>query len=202
MLLRVLEPGEKCLLGPLDNLDANFRVGDALLSEDGSHFAVTLATARDIFRFFPWFDTRPGARLPLDFPDDRFLHRYVLDMLLSGPHYSADTVQILARQNPGACLYYVMGGDSLHDLPTWNKPQDFIQTCTGIGVMRRHADQVDLESLEKILPGITAKVHIVEAPILEISSKQIRQRIEESMGYRYYLRDAVYQAITEMGMYK
>ena len=87
-------------------------------------------------------------------------------------------------------------------LPTWNKPHDFIQTCSGIGVMRRHADQVDLESLEKILPGITAKVHIVEAPILEISSKQIRQRIEESMGYRYYLRDAVYQAITEMGMYK
>jgi len=68
--------------------------------------------------------------------------------------------------------------------------------------MRRHADQVDLESLEKVLPGITTKVHIVEAPILEISSKQIRQRIADGMGYRYYLRDAVYQAIYELGMYK
>jgi len=68
--------------------------------------------------------------------------------------------------------------------------------------MRRHADKVDLESLEKVLPGISGKVMIVEAPILEISSKQIRQRISENMGYRYYLRDAVYHAITEMGMYK
>lgn len=68
--------------------------------------------------------------------------------------------------------------------------------------MRRHADQVDLESLEKVLPGITRKVHIVEAPILEISSRQIRQRIEEGEAYRYYLRDAVYRAIDEMGMYR
>ncbi len=125
-----------------------------------------------------------------------------VDIDRPGPHFAIDTVNILKEEYPGSEIYYLMGGDSLHDLPTWNKPHDFIQTCSGIGVMRRHADQVDLESLEKILPGITAKVHIVEAPILEISSKQIRQRIEEGMGYRYYLRDAVYQAITEMGMYK
>jgi pimeloyl-ACP methyl ester carboxylesterase len=60
-----------------------------VVQEDGSHLASAWARGRDLFRFFPWFDTRPGARLPLDFPDDRFLHRYVLDMLLSGPHYSA-----------------------------------------------------------------------------------------------------------------
>ena len=95
-----------------------------------------------------------------------------------------------------------MGGEFLHDLANWKRPQDFIKTCDGIGVMRRHADQVDLESLEKVLPGISRKVKIVEAPILEISSQQIRQRIVEGMGYRYYLRDVVYQAITEMGIYQ
>ena len=68
--------------------------------------------------------------------------------------------------------------------------------------MRRHEDEVDLESLEKVLPGISSKVNIVEAPILEISSKQIRQRIADGMGYRYYLRDAVYQAIKDLGLYK
>ena len=39
-----------------------------------------------------------------------------------GPHYSADTVQILARENPGAELFYLMGGDSLHDLPDLEAP--------------------------------------------------------------------------------
>jgi nicotinate-nucleotide adenylyltransferase len=125
-----------------------------------------------------------------------------VDIDRPGPHYAIDTVNILKQEYPGAAMFYLMGGDSLHDLPTWNKPQEFIKVCDGIGVMRRHADQVDLESLEKQLPGITPKVFIVEAPILEISSKQIRQRIKEGMGYRYYLRDAVYSAIADMGLYQ
>lgn len=125
-----------------------------------------------------------------------------VDIDRPGPHYAIDTVNILKYQYPGSEMYYLMGGDSLHDLPTWNKPLEFIKVCDGIGVMRRHADKVDLESLEKVLPGVSDKVKIVEAPILEISSKQIRQRIVEGMGYRYYLQDAVYRAIDEMGMYK
>jgi len=125
-----------------------------------------------------------------------------VDIDRPGPHYAIDTVNILKNQYPGSEMYYLMGGDSLHDLPTWNEPLEFIRVCDGIGVMRRHADKVDLESLEKVLPGVSDKVKIVEAPILEISSKQIRQRIAEGMGYRYYLQDAVYRAINEMGLYK
>jgi nicotinate-nucleotide adenylyltransferase len=125
-----------------------------------------------------------------------------VDIDRPSPHYAIDTVNFLKKEYPGSEMFYLMGGDSLHDLPTWSRPQDFIRVCDAIGVMRRHADHVDLESLEKILPGISRKVKIVEAPILEISSKQIRQRIVEGMGYRYYLRDVVYEAINELGMYK
>ena len=125
-----------------------------------------------------------------------------VDIDRPGPHFAIDTVNILKQENPGAQFFYLMGGDSLHDLPTWSRPQDFIETCDGIGVMRRHADQVDLVSLEAVLPGISQKVLIVDAPILEISSKQIRQRVNEDQGFRYYLRDAVYRAVLEMGLYK
>mgnify|MGYP000001374711 CR=1 FL=1 len=60
-----------------------------VLTDDGSYLAATWARARDLFRFFPWFDTSPQTRLPLDFPEPEFLHGYVLDMLMSGEHYSA-----------------------------------------------------------------------------------------------------------------
>ncbi len=125
-----------------------------------------------------------------------------IDIDRPGPHYAIDTMNLLHKEYPDAQLFYLMGGDSLHDLPTWKRPQDFLRVCDGIGVMRRHEDEVDLESLEKVMPGISRKVKIVEAPILEISSKQIRQRIAEGMGYRYYLRDAVYKAILDLGLYK
>lgn len=125
-----------------------------------------------------------------------------VDIDRPGPHYAIDTMNLLRQEYPNSQLFYLMGGDSLHDLPSWLRPQDFLRVCDGIGVMRRHEDEVDLESLEKVLPGISKKVSIVEAPILEISSKQIRQRIADGMGYRYYLRDAVYQAIKDLGLYK
>ncbi|HCS38617.1 MAG TPA: nicotinate (nicotinamide) nucleotide adenylyltransferase [Anaerolineaceae bacterium] len=125
-----------------------------------------------------------------------------VDIDRPGPHYAIDTMNLLRQEYPNSQLFYLMGGDSLHDLPSWLRPQDFLRVCDGIGVMRRHEDEVDLESLEKVLPGISSKVNIVEAPILEISSKQIRQRIADGMGYRYYLRDAVYQAIKDLGLYK
>jgi nicotinate-nucleotide adenylyltransferase len=125
-----------------------------------------------------------------------------VDIDRPAPHFAIDTVNILKGQFPGSEIYYLMGGDSLHDLPSWNRPLDFIKTCDGIGVMRRHADQVDLVSLEKKLPGITDKVRLVDAPILEISSKEIRERVTEGQGYRYYLRDAVYDAVQKLGMYR
>jgi nicotinate-nucleotide adenylyltransferase len=125
-----------------------------------------------------------------------------VDIDRPGPHFAIDTVNILKQEYPGAKFFYLMGGDSLHDLPTWNRPQDFIETCDGIGVMRRHADQVDLVSLESVLPGISQKVLVVDAPILEISSKQIRQRITDNQGFRYYLRDAVYKTVLDLGLYK
>ncbi len=132
--------------------------------------------------------------------DDFILSRVDIDR--PSPHFAIDTVNILKQEYPGAQFFYLMGGDSLHDLPTWNRPQDFITTCDGIGVMRRHADQVDLATLEQVLPGISQKVLIVDAPILEISSKQIRQRVHDDQGFRYYLRDAVYCAILEIGLYQ
>lgn len=125
-----------------------------------------------------------------------------IDIDRPGPHYAIDTMKLLQQEYPDSQLFYLMGGDSLHDLPKWLRPQDFLHICDGIGVMRRHEDKVDLESLEKVLPGISKKVNIVDAPILEISSKQIRQRVAEGMGYRYYLRDAVYKAIHETGLYR
>lgn len=118
------------------------------------------------------------------------------------PQYSVDTVQILAQQNPGAELFYLMGGDSLRDLPTWMRPRQFLACLTGIGVMRRPQDFVDLPLLEQELPGITGKVFFVETPLLEIASSDIRDRIEQGRHFRYFLSPAVYALVEAKGLYR
>ncbi len=125
-----------------------------------------------------------------------------VDIDRPGPHYSVDTLRILKRINPGDEMIFLIGGDSLRDLPTWHTPDRFVCEADEIGVFRRPGDGVELTDLERILPGLTAKVHYVEAPLLEISSSQIRQRVREGRPYRYYVPQAVYNLIAKKGLYR
>jgi len=119
-----------------------------------------------------------------------------------GPHYALDTLKIVAQQNPGADLVYLMGGDSLRDLPAWHRPVDFISACDVIGVMRRPDDAIDLPALEKRIPGLTAKVRYVDAPLLDIAAHEIRERIGEGRPFRYYLPEPVYNYIQNQALYR
>jgi len=124
-----------------------------------------------------------------------------VDIDRPGPHYMSETVNLLHQQFPEAELVFLMGGDSLHDLPTWHKPKEFIQACDRLGVMHRIGEKINLEQLEKSLPGISPKVEFIEAPILEISSNKIRQLISLGKPYRYYLLPNVYEIIQTGGLY-
>ena len=125
-----------------------------------------------------------------------------VDIDRPGPHYMSETVNLLHQQFPDAELVFLMGGDSLHDLPTWHEPKEFIKECDRLGVMHRVGEKINLEFLESALPGISPKVEFIEAPILEISSKKIRQLISQGKPYRYYLLPSVYEIIQTNGLYR
>jgi nicotinate-nucleotide adenylyltransferase len=125
-----------------------------------------------------------------------------VDIDRRGPHYALDTLRLLAEQYPQAELVYLMGGDSLHDLPSWHRPAEVIANLASIGVMRRPGDSIDLTALEKVLPGLTAKVRFVDAPLLEISAREIRARAARGGPYRYYLPPPVYEYIQEHQLYR
>ena len=125
-----------------------------------------------------------------------------VDINRPGPHYTADTLKLLAKQYPGAALVLLLGGDSLHDLATWHEPGKLVEECDEIGVMRRPDDSIDLTGLEQQIPGITAKVRFVDAPLLEIASHEIRKRAAENRPFRYYVPAGVYAYIVETGLYR
>ena len=124
-----------------------------------------------------------------------------VDIDRPGPHYVLDTVRIFKNMNPGAELFFIMGGDSLRDLHTWYKAQEFVSECDWLGVMHRPGDSIDLKDIESSLPGITEKIRFVEAPLLEISSNQIRKLISDEKPFRYYLPPEVYKIIMDNHLY-
>lgn len=118
------------------------------------------------------------------------------------PHFAADTIRLLEKSCPGAELIYVMGGDSLANLPLWRKPLELVRGCQTLGVMRRPGAKIDLKGLEAQIPGITQKVRFIEAPLIDISASQIRRRIREGHPFRYYLPLTVYDIIQQGHLYR
>ena len=118
------------------------------------------------------------------------------------PHFAFETMQILRELNPGAELIYLMGGDSLRDLPTWKRPLDFLAACHAVGVMRRPGDAVDLTELERELPGLSEKVIFIASPLLQISASEVRRRVASGEPVRYYLPRRVYEIILDRGLYQ
>lgn len=124
--------------------------------------------------------------------------RFILsrvEMDRPGPHYAADTVHRLHAARPEDDLFYIMGEDSLRDLPLWRQPQALLRDLAGLGVMRRANVTIDLISLETSLPGISPMIHYFTTPLIEISSSDIRRRMVEGRPYRYFVPAAVYELL-------
>jgi len=125
-----------------------------------------------------------------------------VDIDRSPPYYSVDTVHLLSQANPSEELVYLMGEDSLNDLPRWHKPVDFVAACDSIGVMRRLGEEhTNLMDLGALIPGLTEKVRFVDAPLLDISSSEIRRRAAQGLPYRYFLPPGVFEIIQARHLY-
>jgi nicotinate-nucleotide adenylyltransferase len=106
------------------------------------------------------------------------------------------------QQFPGDKVVLIIGGDSLRDLPMWHDPGTVLAEADELGVVRRPDDEADLSELEQHLPGLAAKVHFIDAPLLEIASHEIRQRVQSGRPFRYYVPQAVLEYIIRNHLYQ
>jgi nicotinate-nucleotide adenylyltransferase len=134
--------------------------------------------------------------------DDPCFELSRVDIDRPAPHYSADTMRIVADAHPHKELVYLMGGDSLRDILRWHEPLMFVDRCDAIGVMHRPGGRIDLAEIERSIPGISNKINFIEALRLEISSSEIRLRIREGRPFRYYLPKTVFEYITLHKLYR
>lgn len=125
-----------------------------------------------------------------------------VDLDRTPPHYAADTGAIFRSRYPEDELVYMIGEDSLRDLPNWIRPQEFLSKIDRLGVLSRPRVETDFEVLEDQLSGVTEKTHLVSGPLLQISSSMIRKRIRSGRPYRFFLLPAVMEIIEEDQLYR
>ena len=125
-----------------------------------------------------------------------------VDLDRPGPHYSIDTVQLLRTQynlSAEQC-FFIIGGDSLADLPTWHKPVTLINLCR-LAVVHRPGYKPDVSRLEQVMPGIAGRLNWVVAPAIDLAASEIRARVRRGESIRYQVPDAVESYIKQQGLY-
>lgn len=106
-----------------------------------------------------------------------------------GPSYTADTLEILAREHPGAELWFMLGADRLETLPAWRDPSRLLSLAR-IAVVPRpgwSAERIR-ETADRVAPG---RVDVVDAPEIGVSSTMVRRRLEEGAPVRYLVPEGV-----------
>jgi len=114
-----------------------------------------------------------------------------VDIQRDPPHYAADTVEILKRDYPSADLVYIIGEDSLKDLPDWYETKRFLSSIDQLAVAPRPEISTDLDQLDRVIPGISEKIIFIPKVMLEISSSVIRDRVRNGAPFEHFLIDSV-----------
>jgi nicotinate-nucleotide adenylyltransferase len=122
-----------------------------------------------------------------------------------GVSYTVDTLEYVRDRLPDAELFLLMGADSLADLPNWRRPERICQLARPLIVHRPHAPTPNLDVLlpfagERLVADASRMV--VEMPLIELSSSDLRSRIRAGLSIRYRTPRSVEQYIAAQRLYQ
>lgn len=147
-------------------------------------------------------------------------HRYnmVFNAIKTNPHFEVSRIEIeregftytvdtLTRlnevYNKDAKMFFITGADVIPDLLTWKDYERIFSLCDFIAVLRPGYKKDNfIQKIEYLKVAHSAKIHIVDAPLIGISSTIIRERVRNGKSIKYLVPESVEKYIYENGLYK
>jgi nicotinate-nucleotide adenylyltransferase len=123
----------------------------------------------------------------------------------SGASYTAETLAELHRRHPAHEFFLLVGSDTLRDLPHWREPQRVVQLASLLVMHRPNNEVMPVEELRTRLqlPEATPlRVEVVETPLIDIASRDLRRRAAAGHSLRYFLPRAVEIYIQDKKLYR
>jgi len=124
-----------------------------------------------------------------------------------GPSFTLDTVRYFRTlYDPDTPLYWLIGADTISELPGWYKVDKLLEECTIVTARRPgyHA-QLDPALFQTVLtPAQITRLqqHIIYTPQFDISATDIRSRIRRGLPVNELIPPKVLQYITDNNLYK
>ena len=120
-----------------------------------------------------------------------------------GPSFTVDSVvELLAAHPAPARLFLVLAADSLAQIGGWREPERLLSLIEwGVGP-RAGVPLGDRSALRARFGTAAERIHLVDGPVLEISSSAVRERVAAGRSIRYLVPRAVEELIADRNLYR
>ena len=122
-----------------------------------------------------------------------------------GLSYTVDTLRQIHVERPDDELFFLLGGDSLHDLASWREPSEICGLATLVAVRRAGSPEPDFGSLSPFVARDRLRQmeeHVVDMPRIDLASRDLRRRVATERSIRYQTPRAVERYIETAGLYR
>jgi nicotinate-nucleotide adenylyltransferase len=116
-----------------------------------------------------------------------------VEFKLPKPSYTIDTLTYLEEKHPDYRFSIVMGSDGFQNLNKWKNYQTLV---------KNYSFYIYLRPGFKIEENSGASIHILQAPLLDISSTAIRNLIAAKKSIRFLVPDIVKEEIERNAYYR
>ena len=133
-----------------------------------------------------------------------------IEFKLSQPNYTVNTLVHLEEKYPNYEFSLIMGEDNLKSLHKWKNYEAilahheiYVYPRLEAKVSAEEAISSDVENLDlKILQKFGTKIHMIDAPVVEISATFIRDNIKKGKNVQPLLPAKVWDYIDHNNFYK
>lgn len=150
-------------------------------------------------------DSKQRSRMvQLAIADYPYMEFSDLELTRSGPTYTIDTLQSLKQEYPEDDFYFILGGDSLADLHKWRAYKEILTLTVILCARRNDADVPELEQIKLWLEAevAEAQIYIMDTPMMNISSTEIREQLQSGEKAPQGIPEAVLTFIQEYDLYQ
>lgn len=126
-----------------------------------------------------------------------------LELKKEGISFTIDTIKYLKSIYEDTDIYFILGSDSLFQIDKWKDYEELLTLCHFVVAKRPSYNNQELENkVDKLNSLYNSSIHIVEGPVLEVSSSDIRERVRRGDSISYLVPRSVEEYIYKHGLYR
>ena len=140
--------------------------------------------------------------LSLAIKSNEYFDISTMEINREGITYTIDSIKELKEIYKEDEVYFIIGSDIIFEIEKWKDFEELIELCKFILLYRpgKNEDKIEnrIEELKKLYGLEFVRV---EAPLIEISSTEIRERVKEDLSIKYLVPEIVEDYIYKHKLY-